>query len=167
MFRLHHPDRVPQRGNSVILSIIVLAALATLSGLTVITTQGTMSQATNDRFHTIALRAAESGAATTMDFLRTSASWSTWLGTVPTFPANNALPDTPNNQFRHDQQAYYEVTVVNNHADPGGALVDTDNDVIIRSKGHGPNGTIAIIEWEVKMLAVGQPMTLVGWREVL
>jgi len=151
----------------VILSIIVLAALATLSGLTVITTQGTMSQATNDRFHTIALRAAESGAASTMDFLRANPVWTPWLGTAPTFLANNALPGTPNNQFRNDQQAYYEVTVVNNHADPGGPAVDTDNDVIIHSIGHGPNGTISIIEWEVKMPVAGQPMTLVGWREVL
>lgn len=154
-----------------ILSIIVLAALATLSGLTVITTQGTMSQATNDRFHTIALRAAESGAAATMDFLRNNLNvggldWTNWLG-VPGFAANNALPGSPDNQFGPDQQAYYKVTVVNNHADPGGAASDTDKDVIIHSEGHGPNGTISIIEWEVSISAAGQPMTLVGWREVL
>ena len=159
-----------------ILSIIVLAALATLSGLTVITTQGTMSQATNDRFHTIALRAAESGAASAMDFLRANvdqpggpgSKWTHWLTHQPNFAANGALPDTANNQFRHDQQAYYTVDILNNRTDPGYlAGNDTDLDVIIHSVGHGPNGTIAIIEWEVSITGAGQPMTLVGWREVL
>jgi len=155
----------------VILSITVLAALATLSGLTVITTRGTMSQETNDRFHTIALRAAESGAASTMDYLRANidptTKWTSLIGTAPPFLANTALPDTPNNQFRHDQQAYYIATVINNPRDPGGPGTDTDTDVIIHSEGHGPNGAISIIEWEVKGTVAGAAMTLVGWREVL
>jgi len=172
VFRFHHPDRNPERGNSMILSITVLAALATLSGLTVITTRGTMSQETNDRFHTIALRAAESGAAATMDFLRDKCTagshWTAWLGTPPNFPANGALPGTSSNQFRIDQQAYYQTKLTNNRTDPGGVF-DTDCDVIITSTGHGPNGAVAVLEWEVsgKVAPTTAPLTLVAWREAL
>lgn len=187
VFRFHHPDRNPERGNSMILSITVLAALATLSGLTVITTRGTMSQETNDRFHTIALRAAESGAAATMDFLRDrclpgavpsppnpASHWTTWLTTTPTFLANGAMPGTPNNQFRPDQQAYYNAVVVNNKNDVGyntNPSLDRDNDcdVVIRSTGHGPNGAVAVVEWEVQgqTSPTSKPLTLVAWHEVL
>jgi hypothetical protein len=174
--RFHHPDRDPQAGNSVILSIIILTSLATLSGLTVITTRGTMSAETNDRFHTIATRAAESGAASAMDYLRAQipTGWTAFVSAnnanpvTLTFPANGVGPGGTNNQFHSDQQAYYNVIVLNNRTDPGFTTgTDTDLDLIIQSTGYGPNGAVSVIEWEVKGVAVGQPLTLIGWREIL
>jgi Tfp pilus assembly protein PilX len=62
--------RARERGNAMVLATIVLTALATLSGLTVVSVQGGIATSSNDRFHTIAVYAAESGGAVAMDYLR-------------------------------------------------------------------------------------------------
>src|SRR5215510_7499079 len=64
------PPRDRERGNSLLLALIVMSALATLGSLTVVSTQSNLKTATNNRAQTIALYAAESGAAVAMDFLR-------------------------------------------------------------------------------------------------
>lgn len=53
-----------------VLSLIILSALATLGTLTVISVQSSLKASTNDRSQAIALYAAESGAAFAMDYLR-------------------------------------------------------------------------------------------------
>ena len=63
-----------QRGNALMISMIVLTGLAALGNLTVVTVQGGSTAAAADRFHTIAMYAAESGGAATMEFLRTNVS---------------------------------------------------------------------------------------------
>jgi Tfp pilus assembly protein PilX len=64
------PPRDPERGNSLLLALIVMSALATLGSLTVVSMQSSLQMSTNDRAQTIAMYAAESGAAVAMDFLR-------------------------------------------------------------------------------------------------
>src|SRR4051794_23741878 len=64
--------RDPERGNSLLLALIVMSALATLGSLTVVSMQSGIQMSTNDRAQTIAMYAAESGAAVAMDFLRKS-----------------------------------------------------------------------------------------------
>jgi len=178
--------RVPrdrQRGNSLLLALIVMSALATLGSLTVISVQSSLKTSTNDRSATIARYAAESGAAVAMDFLRgqLTTDWSTYFSPnnleprppLP-FPSNGAQPGTPNNLLSPDQNAWYLVEAVNNRNDPGflpnspiPTNNDTDKQLILRSTGHGPQGSVAIIEWEVRWQPPNTPLVLMGWRIVL
>jgi len=171
--RRPRPPRDPQRGNSLLLALIVMSALATLGSLTVVSMQSSIQMSTNNRAQEIALYAAESGAAVTMDFLRRtfdasggiSTSWGNYCTAnnaaplVPMAPfilSSDALPgDLANhNLFSADQQAWYHIDILNNPDDQGFATgtgtCDTDGILIIRSTGHGPQGSVAIVEWEVQ-----------------
>ena len=168
------PPRDPQRGNSLLLALIVMSALATLGSLTVVSKQSSIQMSTNGRVQAIALYAAESGAAVAMDFLRRtfdpgpgniSTSWGHYLkegNTLPLvdmsafIPSSDARPGAPsgNNLFSADQQAWFHIDLLNNRDDPNfrSATDNNDNDgiVIIRSTGHGPQGSLAIVEWTVQ-----------------
>ena len=170
-----------QRGNSLLLALIVMSVLATLGSLTVISVQSSLKTSTNDRSDAIARYAAESGAAVAMDFLRgqRALDWSGFLTVgnaeprppLP-FPSNGAQPGTPNNLFSADQNAWYQVEALNNRNDPGfqpTSNTDTDKQLILRSTGHGPQGSVAIVEWEVRWESkpADEPLILLGWRIVL
>jgi hypothetical protein len=166
------PPRDPQRGNSLVLALIVMSALATLGSLTVVSMQSSIQLSTNDRAQAIALYAAESGAAVTMVALRNLfdpappngwTTWSTYLTAnntppfppiTPLVPSSGALPGTAHNLLDRDQNAWYEIQLLNNRDDPsfgtGDGTNDTDGIVIIRSLGHGPLGSLAIVEWTVQ-----------------
>lgn len=178
------PPRDRQRGNSLLLALIVMSSLATLGALTVVSVQSSLKASTNDRAQAIALYAAESGGAAAMDFLRANraADWTTYFGPLPppTPPGpppplpckgNNVLPGAPGNAFSADQNAWYAVQLFNNrNEDIGGPPgSDVDKQVVIRSTGHGPQGSVAIVEWEIKWQDHPglQPMILVGWHIVL
>src|SRR6185436_3414557 len=92
--------RCREQGNSLLLALIVLGALGTLSALTVVSVQGGIATAGNDRFHSIAIYAAKSGGAAAMDFLRKnlnlSTGWSSYVSARNTSPPQPALPG--NNQ---------------------------------------------------------------------
>jgi hypothetical protein len=174
-----------QRGNSLLLALIVLSSLATLGSLTVVSVQSSLRASTNDRSQTIAMYAAESGGAAAMVFLRDPAhfdpnlGWSAYVRrdgepkqlTPTELPSNEALPGSPDNMFSPDLNAYFVVELINNRSDdqylstpptPPGLLApnnDHDGIVIIRSTGHGPQGSRAIIEWEVQRIAPPAPGT--------
>lgn len=170
--RSPRPPRDPQRGNSLVLALIVMSALATLGSLTVVSMQSSIQMSTNDRAQAIALYAAESGAAVAMDFLRKNfdidpADKTTWSAYVVSrndpsllvdmsrfIPSSGARPGTPNNLFDPDQNAWFEIVVLNNLDDPafssGTGANETDGKVIIRSTGHGPQGSLTILEWEIQ-----------------
>lgn len=140
-----------------LLAMIVLTALGTLSTLTVVSVEGGMSATNNDRFHSIAVYAAESGGAAAINWLRGQSSWTPYVsasnGTIqsPTgILGNNAVVGATGNPFSTDQQAWYRVEILNNRNDSGYATgADNDRRVIIRATGHGPNAALAVIEWEV------------------
>jgi type II secretory pathway pseudopilin PulG len=192
--------RDPQRGNSLLLALVVMSALGTLGTLTVISVQSSLKTSTNDRAQAIAMYAAESGGAAAMDFLRNhfdpTNGWSSYvrpsnnpivtLG-APDLPSSGAQPGTADNLFSADQNAWFSVDIVNNPNDPHfGAPSNNDGDaqVIIRATGHGPQGSVAIVEWEVRrtgfpppppapqpppwpVIAPSVPLILVGWHVVL
>jgi hypothetical protein len=161
-----------QRGNSLLLALIVMSALAALGSLTVVSTQSSLKTSTNDRSQTIAMYAAESGAVVAMNFLRSHfnpattnafSDWSAYLKqannnvvSVPTtdIPSNQVLPGLPNNLFSADQHAWFDIQFYNNRNDPRflqpDGQCDGDGRLIIRTTGHGPQGSVAIIEWEVQ-----------------
>lgn len=175
--------RDPQRGNSLLLALIVMSSLATLGSLTVVSVQSSLKASTNDRSQTVAMYAAESGGAAAMEFLRSGTNFDSDLGwgrfvspdgvpkalTIIELPSNGALPGTPNNLFSPDLNAWFLVELVNNRSDdhykstptpgPGYANPDNDHDgvVIIRSTGNGPQGSVAVVEWEVQRIAPVYP----------
>jgi hypothetical protein len=169
--RLPHAHRA-QRGNALLVSIIALTGLATLGNLTVVSVQGGVATASADRFHNVALYAAESGGAAAMEYLRGAVNSSTRYTTLIT--ANNQAPKSPSaisgngikpgksgNLFSADLGAWYEVQILNNRDDPGYATgSDDDAKVVIRAVGYGPGGATATLEWEVQatgMSALGRP----------
>lgn len=162
-----------------LLTLIVLSALGTLSTLTVVTVEGGIATAGNDRFHSVAVYAAESGGAVAMDFLRKNISsttgWSAFITASntspasPALPGNNAATGTAGNLFSADVQGSYSVQIYNNRSDSGYATgADNDKRVIIHSTGYGPNGSIAIIEWEItgqNVTGLGRPCTVYAQRD--
>lgn len=157
--RVKRPSR--QRGSAMLVSLIVLTGLVALGGITVLSVQSGVSAAGHERQKTIALYAAESGAAAAMVALRTSFSsdngWTDYVKVDPdplTIAGNGAHPGTSTNLMSDDMNAWYEVEIINNTDDAGnnlitGTIQDLDNRVVIRSTGHGPNGAIAQVEWQV------------------
>ncbi|HEX3760181.1 MAG TPA: pilus assembly PilX N-terminal domain-containing protein [Kofleriaceae bacterium] len=172
------PDRHRERGNSLVLAMIVLAALGTLSALTVVSVQGGLATTGNDRFHAIAVYAAESGGAAAMDFLRKNVNLSTgWTSYVspgnasppqPNLPGNNVGSGVAGNLFSSDMLGWYSVQILNNRDDTGFATgADNDKRVIIHVTGYGPNGAVAVIEWQISAQSVtglGRPCSVYAQR---
>ncbi len=144
-----------------LLAMIVLTGLGALSALTVITVQSGSQTTSADRFHSIAVYAAESGGAAAMNWMRDNVDptlgWSavmepnnTSLWSPTEIVGNNILPGATGNPFSDDVNAWYRVEIMNNRSDGGyTAGDDTDRRAVIRVTGHGPDGAIAIIEWDV------------------
>ena len=152
-----------------LIALVVVGGLITLGGITVLSVQSGLTAVSHDRHRSAALYAAESGASVAMIFLRANISattrWSAYVepnNTNPQQPAeiagNGAQPGDADNIFSDDMVAWYEVTVLNNRDDVGfSAGDDLDGVVIIRSTGHGPNGSTAQVEWEVRSNVGPQP----------
>jgi len=155
-----------------VVMLIVLVALGTIAGLTVISVQGGSTQMSAQRFSAMALYAAESGAATAMQWLRTHHApnhFTDALQAAATIPGNGIKPGGRGNLLSDDQQGWYEVTLRNNPGDPGYAdNQDTDDVVIIQVTGHGPNGAMRRLEWEVRRdhASLSTALGLVGWRDL-
>jgi len=183
MARSENPDarrgeRRRERGNSLLLAVIVLSALGTLSALTVVSVRGGLTTAGNDRFHAIAVYASESGAAAAMDFLRKhinlTSGWTAYVSAEnaappqPNLPGNNQDIGTAGNLFSPDMQGWYRVEIRNNLDDPGYAAgEDEDKRVVIRSTGYGPNGAVAVVEWDItgeNVTGIGRPCSVYAQR---
>jgi Tfp pilus assembly protein PilX len=154
--------RIPERGSALVLSLVILAALGALAMLTANAVRGGIQTVASDRFHQIAMYAAESGGAAAMDYLRANLDpklgWSALVSpsnetvTSPdAIAGNRKLHGEAGNPFSADVKAHYSVELLNNRSDSGYATGD-DNDkrIIIRSTGYGPDNAMAIIEWEVQ-----------------
>ena len=167
------------------LSLIVLVALGTIAGLTVVSVQGGSAAANAQRFSSMAMYAAESGAAAAMAYVKTRVQpandpnkpFFTDLvrpnNDAPLSPTeiagNTVQPGQPGNLLSGDQQGWYEVTLLNNRADPGFTTgKDADGIIIIQAIGHGPNGAVKKLEWEVRSQngVATEPLVLVGWHEL-
>jgi hypothetical protein len=166
------PSRDRQRGNSLLLALIVLSSLAALGSLTVVSVQSSLKASTNERSQAIAMYAAESGGAMAIEFLRTNYDpvnfWSNFVSpnntpTIPLgLPSSGAAPGAVDNPFTIDQNASFTVEVFNNRDDPRYADVfpnDSDGQVVLRVTGRGPQGSVAILEWELRRYeAPGAPL---------
>lgn len=176
--RLSRAPRNSQQGNSLLLAMIVLSALGMLSALTVVTVEGGIATVGNDRFHAIAVYAAESGGAAAMDFLRRNLNLSTgWRAYVspsnanppqPNLAGNNQEVGASGNLMSSDIPGWYSVEILNNRNDSGFAAGnDNDKRVVIRSTGHGPNGALAVLEWEISAqnaAGITRPCTVYGQK---
>jgi hypothetical protein len=162
-----------------VVAMIALTGLVTLGGITVLSIQSGITAVGQDRSKSVALYIAESGAAAAADFLRKNVNSTTKFSdfvnpsnTNPQKPSgivgNGARPGEAGNLFSTDQNAWYEVEILNNLEDTGFAAGD-DNDktIIIRSTGHGPNGAVAQVEWYVRADAIsglGRPCPSYGQK---
>lgn len=164
-----------------VLAMIVMTALATLSGLTVVSVQGSLSTSGNDQFHAQAVYAAESGGAAAMDFLRKNVNASTgWAAYISAnnanvqspagIPGNNIEPGGNGNLFDASAQLWYSVTIYNNRTDTGFASgQDNDKRVIVHATGYGPNGAVAVIEWDLSatnISGIGRPCPAYGQKDM-
>jgi len=153
-----------------VVMLIVMVALGTIAGLTVVSVQGGSAQVGTQRFSAMALYAAESGAAVAMAYLpahHQSGGFDVDLGVVvPQLAGNGAKPGESGNLLSDDQQGWYEVVLLNNAADA--SSTDSDSILVIQSTGHGPGGAMKRIQWEVAMdtSVPGGKLTLLGWRDV-
>jgi len=155
----HRMPRDRQRGNSLLLALIVMSALATLGSLTVVTVQSSLKSSTNDRFQAVALYAAESGAAAAMVYLRqvhaSTSSFASATGPTPPVFGNN-VPPGAGSPFSNDQNASYSVAILP-------AAINPNDHVIIRSTGFGGQGSTAILEWEVSWDFAWEPRWTTDW----
>jgi len=150
-----------QRGNAMIVALVALTGLVGLGSLAMLSVQGGIASSGHDRFQAIALYAAESGAATALDYLRKnvmeSSGWTRFV--TPNnedpqrpaeIPGNGVRPGEPDNLFSENLQAWYEIEVRNNLDDPRYADgIDSDKRILVVATGHGPNGAIAQLEWDI------------------
>jgi hypothetical protein len=142
--------------------MLVLVALLSLGGLSVLSVRGGLASSGHTRFRMTALYGAESGAAVAMDFLRQNIDANTyWSAFVtpnndaplspPGIPGNGVEPGEIGYLFGDDARSWYEVTILNNPDDPGFAGgQDTDARLTLQVTGHGPNGTITQVEWDIR-----------------
>ena len=154
-----------------VVMLVVLVALGTIAGLTVISVQGGSAQASAHRFSAMALYAAESGAAAAMGWLdhryHPHRRFTAVLGEPPAeIPGNGVRPGQSGNLLSDDQQGWYEVTLRNNPDDRGGDAVDTDGIIVLQVTGHGPGGAMRRLEWVVGKDAAADRMAFVGWRDL-
>lgn len=162
-----------------VVALIALSGLVVLGSMTVMSVQGGIAAVGHDRQKSVALYVAESGAAAAMDYLRrnvrTTGRFSDFVEPSNVSPqkpggivGNGALPGTSGNLFSSDMNAWYEIEILNNLDDAGFAAGDDeDGRVIIRSTGHGANGAMAQVEWEVAVDAVtglGRPCPSYGQK---
>lgn len=150
-----------ENGSVVIVAMLAMIALMSLGGLSTLAVRGGLASSGHDRFRSIALYAAESGAASATDYLRSrvfaDVGWSDYVepNNNPIFtgddiPGNRIQPGDLGNLFSPELKAWYDVVILNNIDDPGFALGnDGDHRVVVRSTGHGPGGTVVQIEVEV------------------
>lgn len=164
-----------------IVMMIVLVGLGTIAGLTVISMQSSSATTNNARFNSMAVYAAESGAAAAMDFLRKNTQPSpVFLGAYvnannggvapdPGIAGNDIASGVAGNLLSVDQRGSYTVLILNNRADTGFAAGDdADGIVILHVTGRGPNGAIAELEWEVKTDGdTTHALTILSWRQML
>ncbi len=162
-----------------LVAMIALTGLVTLASITVMSIQGGITAVGQDRSKSVALYIAESGAAAGADYLRKNIVAGSYFSNFvepnnvnPQQPTgivgNGARPGQSGNMFSTDMNAWYEVAVLNNVEDPGFALGnDTDKIVIIRATGHGPNGATAQVDWHVQadaLTGLGRPCPSYGQK---
>jgi hypothetical protein len=150
-----------------LLLLLAIGGLGLLGGITIVATRGGLAAAGHDRFKTVALYAAESGAAAGVDYLRrqraAGVSWSELVSPsneAPLSPedalGNGARPGDDGNPFDPTMHAWYELEILNDPSDSGFVAGDDHNDrVIIRATGHGPDGAVARVEWDVRANGAG------------
>jgi len=179
--------RETQRGSVLATAVIVLAGLIGVAGLSVLSVQRGLGVSGQQRGHAQALHAAEAGVISAAVFLRKhmveGSSWGPYVVANCTIgidgcPTNNpaqpmeiignfAAPGTTDNQFLPAAQAMYEVSLYNNPTDPGLVQgLDSDNVIVIRSVGRGPDGARVVLEVEVEGTPGGSADSLcVGYAQ--
>lgn len=167
-----------------VVMLIVLVGLGTIAGLTVISVQGGSATTNTHRFNAMALYAAESGVAVTMDYLRSNVryknplpppppppappplipydpgrftDWMTVNNTTPAvlpIPGNGVPSGAAGNLLSNDQRGWYEVVLVNNESDDPGMSDGKDWDGRAVIQSTGHGPNGAVAKIEVEIYCV-------------
>jgi hypothetical protein len=168
MSRLNKRDS--QRGSIMAATIVMLAGLAAITGLTVLSVKRSLGATTQQRAHAQAVNAAESGLSVASKFLRDKFTLhpatkftpelndaTAWNAVYGAGKSAGVLSDYPFGDSRFG----YDIEYRNNATDPGGPLLDTDGAIVISVTGCtgakaangkaclNPGGALARIEVEV------------------
>lgn len=166
-----------QRGSTIVIALIVLSALLMTGTIMILKVQRGSRASSQARFQSMALFAAESGVAASMEFLRTNVVPVTFFGAfvspnnsavqTPLGIPGNTLPHLdPGNLFTGTNEMSYEVSLLNNIDDPGFAVGDdTDGVITMRSIGRGPGTSMVVVEVRVDASALG-PLEVLSWNVV-
>jgi hypothetical protein len=162
---------------------VVLAGLVIIAGFTIATVSRSSGVSAQNRGHAQALHAAEAGveaaAAFLHDHFNNGNHWQAYVAppdingdpvgvSVAAITGNGVAPGQPGNPFDATALAWYEITLFNNRQDPGFAIgEDQDGVIIIQSTGHGPDGARVVLEVQAKQTAADQPITRQSWQEKL
>ncbi len=153
---------VRERGSVMLVALVILVALLGLAGYAAVSIQQTTAQTGHDRHEQVALYAAESGVAAGIEFLRRhydeNDHWSAFVSPHNENPpspdgirGNRAKPGEPDNIFREDSGAWYEVSIYNHIGDPQlPSGIDSDARVLVHAVGYGPNDTSVSLEVEIR-----------------
>jgi len=162
---------------------VVLAGLVIIAGFTIATVSRSSGVSAQNRGHAQALHAAEAGVEAAATFLHNHFNngnhWQAYVvppdingdpvGVSPNAITGNGIgPGQPGNPFDATALAWYEITVFNNRQDPGFAIgEDQDGVIIIQSTGHGPDGARVVLEVQASQAAADQPIMRQSWQEKL
>ena len=155
-----------ESGSVLVIAMVSIVGLMTLGSLSVLAVQSSFAATSHHRFRAVALYAAESGLSAgkvaLVNNYSASEFWSNHVAApngvapVPLQIYGNEIKEGEVGNVFNSPNTWYSVTVENNKNDPGYELgLDQDRRVILRSEGHGPNGTTVIVEAEV---GPGQPI---------
>ncbi len=154
-------DERKEAGSVLVIGMLILMGLLALALLTVTRIRGGQKTTAQSRFSSVALFAAESGIGAGMDFLRLNyvpvsffSALVTPSNSAPLYPAtlagNGVAPGDPGSVFSGQTEMSYEVSIRNNENDPGFALGnDVDGIVILHSVGRGPGTSMVTVEVEI------------------
>lgn len=150
-------QRQSQRGSVLLIAMGMLIGLLSVGLLTLSGVRRGSVSAKHERFHSVALFAAESGLSAGMAYMRTrSSDWATFASAnnstpyVPDdLPGNGVSYEDANSTFSGELNLWYEVTILNNEDDPNFAVGESDGIMTIRSVGHGPDGATVVLEMDV------------------
>ncbi len=165
-----------ERGSILLIALLVLTGLLALAALSVTKVSRGVRSASQTRFQSIALFAAESGVSAGMDFLRNNTAPLTYYSvfvspsnTIIQTPlgiaGNTVAAGTPGSVFGASSQMSYVVSVKNNTDDPGFiAGTDSDGIVVLHALGAGPDLSRVEIEVRVqKIVGVGS-LKILDWH---
>ncbi len=168
--------REGERGSILLIALLLLTGLLALAALSVTKVSRGARSASQTRFHSIALFAAESGISAGMDFLRNNTAPLTYYSAFVS-PSNTSVQTplgiagntiaagTPGSVFAPSSKMSFSVSIKNNTDDPDFSTGnDSDGIVVLHSVGEGPDLSRVQIEVRVQKIVGVASLKVLNWN---